>query len=693
MSLSKEVIMQKVQRFGGAMFTPVLMFGVFGIFVAISILCLNPMILGSIAEPGTAWSNFWYIVQEGAWTVFRQMPLLFAIALPIGLAKKENARACMESFLIYIIFNYFVCAMLTVWGDDFGVNFAQDAGAGTGLALVANIKTLDTGIIGAIIIASIAIWLHGKLFDVNVPESLGIFKGSSLVVSVGFVLMLPVAYLFCLVWPHFQAGIASLQGLLTSSGTLGVGLYVFLERILIPTGLHHFIYMPFIFGPAVVNDGIQMYWLAHIQEFAASTKPLMELFPEGGFALHGLSKVFGCPGIALAIYFTAKKENRKKIASLVVPAALVAVACGITEPLEFTFLFIAPMLFAIHAVLAGLLAATSYYFGVTGNFGGGVLDCFLFQNWIPLWGNHWMTYVTQIVIGLCFTAIWFVVFRFLIIKLDLKTPGRGDEPAKLYRKADIKAKQAGEKAMDERDLKAAAFLQALGGKKNIVEVTNCATRLRVTVKDENLVQPIEVFMDGGAHGLVQNGKAIQVIVGLSVPQVRSRFEALLQSGDASEESDRLEDTKAPALVAFADGQLMPITEVPDEGFASKAMGDGCAILPSRGVITAPAAGEVMMVMEETGHAIGLNLPTGMEILLHIGIDTVNMQGDGFKVLVKAGDTVEAGQKLVEVDLAKIKQAGYSPVTIMAITNFDQYEGLSFAPAGQVEAGKDIVARY
>ena len=465
MSLSKEVIMQKVQRFGGAMFTPVLMFGVFGIFVAISILCLNPMIMGSIAEPGTAWSNFFYIVQEGAWTVFRQMPLLFAIALPIGLAKKENARACMESFLIYIIFNYFVCAMLTVWGEDFGVNFAQDAGAGTGLALVANIKTLDTGIIGAIIIASIAIWLHGKLFDVNVPESLGIFKGSSLVVSVGFALMLPVAYLFCLVWPHFQVAIASLQGLLISSGTLGVGLYVFLERILIPTGLHHFIYMPFVFGPAVVNDGIQVYWLAHIQEFAASTKPLIELFPEGGFALHGLSKVFGCPGIALAIYFTAKKENRKKIASLVVPAALVAVGCGITEPLEFTFLFIAPMLFAIHAVLAGILAATSYYFGVTGNFGGGVLDCFLFQNWIPLWGNHWMTYVTQVIIGLCFTAVWFVVFRFLIIKLDLKTPGRGDEPTKLYRKADIKAKQAGEKAMDERALKAAAFLQALGVKR------------------------------------------------------------------------------------------------------------------------------------------------------------------------------------------------------------------------------------
>lgn len=689
MSISKDVIMQKVQRFGGAMFTPVLMFGVFGIFVAISILCCNPMILGSIAEPGTGWSKFWFVVQEGAWTVFRQMPLLFAIGLPIGLAKKENARACMESFLIYIIFNYFISAMLSQWGADFGVDFTKDAVSGSGLALVASIKTLDTGIIGAIIIASIAVWLHGKLFDINVPESLGLFKGSSLVVTAGFLLMLPVAYLFCLLWPQFQAAIASLQGFLTSAGVLGVWVYTFLERVLIPTGLHHFIYFPFIFGPAVVNDGIQVYWLAHIQEFAASTKPLIELFPEGGFALHGMSKVFGCPGIALAIYFTAKKENRKKVASLIIPAALVAVFCGITEPLEFTFLFIAPMLFVVHAVLAGTLAATMYYFGVTGNFGGGMLDCVLFQNWIPLWANHWSTYVTQVVIGLCFTAVWFVVFRFLIIKLDLKTPGRGDEPAKLYRKADYQAKKAGEKNVDERDLKAAAFLQALGGSSNIVDVTNCATRLRVTVKDDSKIAPVDVFMEGGAHGLVHNGCAIQVIVGLSVPQVRARFEELLQT----EAVEGVEDTKSPALIAFATGEMMPITEVPDEGFASKAMGDGCAIIPEKGIITAPADGEIMMVMEETGHAIGLKLPTDMEILLHIGIDTVNMQGDGFKVLVKSGDKVTAGQKLVEVDLDKVKKAGYNPITIMAITNFDQYEGLSFADTKNVKAGDTVIARY
>ena len=385
MGIDKDVIMQKVQRFGGAMFTPVIMFGVFGIFVGISILCKNPMILGSIAEKGTLWYDFWYIVEQGSWTVFNQMAILFCIGLPIGLAKKENARAAMEAFLIFMIFNYFINSMLTLWGPSFGVDFSRDPGAGTGLTTIANIKTLDTGIVGAIIISSIAVWLHGKFFDVNVPDYMGIFKGSSLVVVAGFALMIPIAGLFCLLWPKVQMAIASLQVFLVGAGGFGVWLYTFLERFLIPTGLHHFIYLPFIYGPAVVDNGIQPYWLAHIQEFAESTKPLMELFPQGGFALHGMSKLFGCPGIALAMYYTAKPERRKRIAALVAPAAVVAMFCGITEPLEFTFLFIAPALFAVHAVLAATMAATMYFFGVTGNFGGGLLDTDLFQNWIPLW--------------------------------------------------------------------------------------------------------------------------------------------------------------------------------------------------------------------------------------------------------------------------------------------------------------------
>ena len=709
MIISKDIIIQKLQRFGGAMFAPVLLFGVFGLLVVIAILVKNPLLFGDMASEGTAWYNFWYVVEQGAWTAFKQIPLLFVIGLPIGLARKENARACMESFLIYIIFSYFMNAMLTLWGPMFGVDFAQDPIPGSGLTTVANIKVMDTGMIGAIIIASLSVYLHGKLFDVNVPEYLGLFKGSSLVVVAGFFLMLPIAFIFCWIWPVFQAGIESLQGFLTSSGVFGVWLYTFLERILIPTGLHHFVYMPFIYGPAIVNDGIQVYWLQHLQEFAQSTHPMIELFPQGGFSLHGMSKIFAAPGIALAFYYTAKPERRKKLMAILVPAVITAVLCGITEPLEFTFLFVAPFLFLVHALLAGTLAATMYFFGVTGNFGGGMID-FLFQNWIPLFNNHWKMYIIQIVIGVIFSSIWFVVFRFLILKFNLKTPGRGDdEPeVKLYTKADYKAKKAGEH-MDERDLKAAAFLQGLGGKNNIVDVTNCATRLRVTVKDDNLVQPASMFMAAGAHGLVHNGCAIQVIVGLSVPQVRERFEALLQSNtivpflntEINKEAMKTFDEINPSiehkynakLKAFATGHLVPIEKVPDAGFASKAMGDGVGITPTGKYITAPADGTVMMVMEATGHAIGLKLDTDMEILIHIGIDTVNMNGDGFKVLVKTGDSVKAGDKLVEIDIDKIKKAGYNPITIMAATNFDQYATLKFAPEQDVTAGKSTIANY
>lgn len=707
MAFNKDVIMQKVQRFGGAMFTPVIMFGVFGIFVGISILCNNPMILGSIAEDGTAWHSFWYIVEQGSWTVFNQMALLFCIGLPIGLAKKENARAAMESFLIFMIFNYFIQAMMTMWGPSFGVDFTKAAGAGTGLTMIANIKTLDTGIVGAIIVSSIAVWLHNKLFDVNVPDYMGIFKGSSLVVVAGFGLMIPVAYIFCVVWPQVQAAIASLQVFLTSAGVFGVWLYTFLERFLIPTGLHHFIYLPFIFGPAIVDNGILPYWLEHLKEFAESTQPLSELFPQGGFSLHGNSKLFGCPGIALAIYATAKPERRKKIGALVFPAAAVAVLCGITEPLEFTFLFIAPALFAVHAVLAATLAAVLYTFGVTGYFGGGLLDSALFQNWIPLWTNHSGTYITQILIGLCFTVIYFFVFRFLIVHFDFKTPGRGEDAGgdKLFTKADYKARegQGGAVGGDERDIKAALFLQDLGGKSNIVDVTNCATRLRVTVKDDSKIASVGTFTEHGAHGLVHNGRAIQVIVGLSVPQVRERFEALLNSPD----SEPVPTVSTPAaatnasaissepvdIKAVVSGKVIDMSEVPDEMFSQKMMGDGVAIEPAEDIIKAPADAEITMIMEESMHAVGLRFKNGAEMLIHIGIDTVNLKGEGFELLTKSGAKVKVGDPLVKIDRKVIKNAGYKDVVVMAITNSADFPQMKKEVGKKVKVAEDTVISF
>lgn len=517
---------EKIQRFGAAMFVPVLLFAFAGITVGLSILFMNQDIMGSIASPDCLWYKFWFIVQEGSWTVFRQLPLLFVVGLPIALAKKASARACLEALVSYLTFNYFIKAILSLWGSNFGVNFNAEVGGVSGLTMIAGIKTLDTGMIGAILISAIVVYLHNNYFEKRLPDYLGIFQGSSFIVIIGFFVMLPVALLTCLLWPKVQQGIGSLQLFLTSSGIIGVWLYTFLERILIPTGLHHFIYGPFIFGPAVVENGIASYWPQHLSDFATTAHSLKEMFPAGGFALHGHSKIFGCVGIALAIYTTAKKEKKKITAGLLIPATLTAVVAGITEPLEFTFLFVAPALFALHAILAATLAATEFAFGVVGNFGGGLIE-WLAQNWLPLFKYHSSTYITQIIIGLFFTIIYFFVFRYAILKFNFATPGREvkGSKTKLYNKSDYKNKKLDEKLDNDQAL---VFLEALGGKENVRDVTNCATRLRISVKNENKLMDDSAFLQAGAHGVVRNGNAIQIIVGLSVPQVREEFESLLK---------------------------------------------------------------------------------------------------------------------------------------------------------------------
>ncbi|MGT2832283.1 alpha-glucoside-specific PTS transporter subunit IIBC [Streptococcus halotolerans] len=531
-------MMEKFQRFGGAMFTPVLLFSFAGIMVSIATVANNELFVGGLAAEGTLWHLFWKIVENGSWTVFNNMELLFVIGLPIALARKANARAIMETVVSYLTLNYFINTILTYKDKAFGVDFSQDPGGISGLKAIAGIKTLDTGIIGAILIASIVIYLHNRYFEKSLPEFLGTFQGSSFVVMIAFAILLPLAFLICLIWPKVQLGISSLQVVMASSGVVGVWIYTFLERILIPTGLHHFVYTPFVFGPAVVEGGITQYWFSHLNEFAASKESLKTLFPEGGFALHGNSKVFASPGIAAAFYYTARPENRKKVLAMMIPVTLTAVLAGITEPLEFTFLFVAPPLFAVHAVLAAFLAATLYFFGVTGDYGGGLID-FVTRGWIPMFANHSATVFTHILVGLIYTVIWFLVFRFLIMKFNVMTPGRAVDPnaeMKLYSKQDYKDKKGSTSTNANTDSpkssayleRAAAFLEAVGGVENINSVTNCATRLRLTVKDEGLVQDDSVFRASGAHGLVKKGNNIQIIVGLDVPQVREEFDNLVK---------------------------------------------------------------------------------------------------------------------------------------------------------------------
>lgn len=518
-------MMQKVQRFGGAMFTPVLLFAFAGITIGVGTLFTTEAIMGGLADPNGLWYQCWNVILQGGWTVFNQLPLIFVVGLPIGLAKKQQARCCMEALVLYLTFQYFLNTILSQWGGTFGVNFAAEVGGVSGLTTIASIKTLDMGMIGALLISGIVIFLHNRYFDTELPEWLGTFSGSSFVVIVGFFALIPVAFLSAWLWPMVQGGMRAFQTFIANAGALGVWVFIFMERILIPFGLHHLLYFPFFYDSAIINGGVYSAWANALPQMAASSESLKTLAPYAWPTLTGLSKVFGCPGIALAFYFTAKDSKKTQIAGLLIPITLTAIVCGITEPIEFTFLFIAPVLFVVHAVLAATLATVAYLFGVVGVLSGGLIEMSAL-NYIPLMANHWPTYLTLLIVGLVFTGIYFVVFRFLILKFDFKTPGREDDEEEItfHTKADFKEKQA---AATVSGSLAEKILEALGGKDNIVDVTNCATRLRVNVKDETLVKTDTYFKSIGTHGIKATKQNIQVIVGLKVPSVREEFEGLL----------------------------------------------------------------------------------------------------------------------------------------------------------------------
>ncbi|SES06529.1 alpha-glucoside-specific PTS transporter subunit IIBC [Salisediminibacterium halotolerans] len=530
--------MNSIRRFGSAMIVPVLLFPFFGIVVGLATLFKNEQIMGGLADPDSLWYQVWTLIENTGWTVFTHMELVFLIGLPISLAKKASGRAVLSAVMAYLMFNTYINSIMEMWGPAFNIDADAELDAGTGLTAIAGIETLDTNILGAIVISGITIWLHNRYYDKKLPDSLGIFQGGPFVVMLSFFVMLPLAFFTAWFWPMVQDGIAALQGFMIASGSLGVWLFHFLERILIPTGLHHFIYTPFQFGPAVVNDGITAAWVSQLGELAATDGSMADEWDGGGFLLQGNIKMFGSIGIALAMYSCAKPEKKKTVGALLLAATLTAVVAGITEPLEFTFLFIAPALFALHAALGATMVTIQNAFGLVGNQGGGLIEIAT-TNWIPLGAAHWEVYLAQIVIGVLFTVIYFYLFRFLILKFDFALPGREKDDnggeTKLYTKEDYKASkqesasgQSAQQYDSEYDQRGAAFLEGLGGAGNIQDITNCATRLRVTVHDPEKVQDDAYFKEHGqAHGLVKNGQSIQVIVGLSVPQVRDSIEGFI----------------------------------------------------------------------------------------------------------------------------------------------------------------------
>ena len=514
---------EKTQRFGGAMFFPALLLPFAGILLGLTVILQNPSLFPFAVE-GSTYLKVVDIFLQTSLVIFNNLPLLFVLGIPITLAKKESGRATLTAFITYLTFNYFIGGTLKHFSSFFGVeNFESGA---LGLVEIAGVLTLDTNLVGAILTASLAVWIHNKYYDKEVPMILQSFRGTPLVIMILFPITILAGLVTLFVWPTIQSGIYGMQEFMINSGAFGVWIFTFLERILIPTGLHHFIYGPVFFGPVAIDGGTVNYWIQNLTEFASSTESLSTLFPQGGLMLTGMGKVFGTTGAAIAIYLTAKKQNRKIVLGLLIPAVVTAILTGITEPIEFTFLFVAPLLFLIHALLSASMATILFVLGLSGNFQTGLID-FVFQNWLPLGANHYLIYLIQVAVGLVFMGLYVLIFKMLIEKFRYLTPGRGEDLS-LKSKRDYKEKRSSITKKENIDaVLAEEFLNALGGKDNVSSVTNCATRLRVTVKQIEMVESDEVMKEIGAAGVVRSGKNLQIIVGLRVPQVRGHLEDLL----------------------------------------------------------------------------------------------------------------------------------------------------------------------
>lgn len=529
-------MLQKIQRFGGAMFAPAMLFSISGLMVGISALATTVDIVGDLAVYGTPWYVFWTIIQRGSWTVFKRLPLLFAVALPIGLAQKQPARCCLEALVAYFAYCFFLSEIIKLSGDNLGLEYPSSLTPASGITVIDGIKTLDTGIIGPLVVSATVVAIHDHFYDAKVPDWLGTFSGSSLVYLISFFAVLALAVVSAAIVPSVYAVTETLRHALVGVGPFGVGVFVFLERALEPIGLHHLLYMPIYYDNLVINDGIYATWTNLLPILSHSTRPLNELAPWAGFTATGWVKLFGLPAIAAAFYSTAKPERRAGLKVILVPAIVASVVCGVTEPLEFLFMFTHPGLFLLYAVLSSCLAMAMNFFGVVGIFSGGFMEMAAF-NFIPLMRTHAGSYLLALGIGLIFSAIFFLSFRGLILTFDLKTPGREDYIASSTAPSRLTGDDVDEKCSFENSasggqtsqdhLLAEQVVMLLGGVSNIVGATNCATRLRVEVVDPSIVADNASFVAVGAKGLIITGKTAQVIIGISVPRVKEHFDQIM----------------------------------------------------------------------------------------------------------------------------------------------------------------------
>ena len=709
----KDKIFGVLQRVGRSFMLPIALLPVAGLLLGVGSSFTNETMLAaygltSVIYPGSLLYTILDIMNQCGSAIFNNLALLFAMGVAIGMAKKEKEVAALSGAIAYLVMNTAISAMINAAG---GV----EAMAENSTTSVLGITTLQMGVFGGIIGGLGVAALHNKFYKIQLPQVLSFFGGTRFVPIICTAVYLVVGIAMFYIWPVVQGWIAALGNLVVNSGYVGTWIYGIIERALIPFGLHHVFYMPFwqtaLGGTAVIDNavvqGAQNIFFA---ELASKSTEVFSVsatrFMSGKFPF----MIFGLVGAALAMYRTAKPEKKKVVGGLLLSAALTSMLTGITEPLEFTFLFVAPLMYVVHCVYAGLSYMLMHIFnvGVGMTFSGGLIDLTLFG---ILQGNAKTNWIWIVIVGVVYFFLYYFTFSFMIRKMDLKTPGRedDDEETKLFTRADFKAKtgigpDAAGKPAAYSDPVSATILQGLGGKKNLSDVDCCATRLRVTVIDESKVSD-QVLKASGASGVIHKGNGIQVIYGPQVAVIKSNLVDYMDTPEsdtivgAPAEAPAPTVPEAPAapakagkstiLGAHMKGEVVKLADVADEAFASGAMGDGIAIEPSEGKLYAPADGTIETVFE-TKHAVGMTTDDGVELLLHIGIDTVKLGGKYFEAHVAPEAMVKKGDLLVSFDMEAIKAEGYPLTTPMIVCNTDDYAYIEMLTSGAVENGTDLL---
>ena len=699
----KDKIFGVLQRVGRSFMLPIALLPVAGLLLGIGSSFTNETMLAAyglnnVIHPGTLIYTILDVMSQTGNAVFSNLALLFAMGVAIGMARKEKEVAALSGAVAYIIMNTAIQAMINAAG---GVE-AMPANSTTTML---GITTLQMGVFGGIVVGLGVAALHNKFYKIELPQVLAFFGGTRFVPIISSIVYLVVGIAMFYIWPVVQSGIAALGALVLASGYAGTFIYGLLERALIPFGLHHVFYMPFwqtAVGGTAIIDGVTVTGAQNIffAELASKATTVFSVsatrFMAGKFPF----MMFGLPGAALAMYQCAKPEKKKAAGGLLLSAALTAFLTGITEPLEFTFIFVALPMYAVHCVLAGLSFMLMHILnvGVGMTFSGGLIDLVLFG---VMQGNAKTHWVWVVVVGAVYFVLYYIIFRFMISKFNYKTPGRDDaEEVKLYTRADVNARNAASGSVPAgNDPVSALIVEGLGGTANLSDVDCCATRLRCTVNDAALVKQ-DVLKASGASGVICKGNGVQVVYGPKVAVIKAKLEDYLENAPKTPAA-----TAAPApatapaapaaaakdtvLSACLNGTVVPLAEVKDEAFASGALGDGIAIEPIDGELVAPADGEISSTFE-THHAVGMTTVDGAELLMHIGIDTVKLGGKHFTYLVSEGDKVKKGQPLIRFELEAIKAEGYPVTTPLIVCNTDDYAAVAAKASGTVKQGDALL---